>query len=145
MSQSQPIDIACPECTQQKEVIAWTLLNVQDNPEAKVEFFEGKINLFECDACGHKGHLAVQFLYHDMDLAYCAQYYPPEYMDDDRMLGMYDVNGVSNADLYGDDEPSGEVIQQTSYMLRPHIVFSMPELFYYVVFREKLAAFHARQ
>jgi len=145
MSQSQPIDISCPECTQEKEVVAWTSLNVQDSPEAKVEFFAGKINLFECESCGYQGHLAVQLLYHDMDLAFCAQYYPPEYMDDEGVLSMYDAHAVSVADLYGGDEPSEAVIAQTGYMLRPHIVFSMPELFYYVVFREKLAAFHAER
>jgi Zn ribbon nucleic-acid-binding protein len=145
MSLEQPVAITCPQCDHAQEVIVWSSLNVQVSPDAKDDLLKGEINVFECESCGHKASLVVPFLYHDMALRFCVQFYPPELMDDEETLSLYKPDGTSAADLVGAMPMSEEMRQKTAYMLRPHIIFEMRELLLYILFREKLAAFHQQQ
>lgn len=143
MSRHRTVNVACPQCSQAQEVTVWDSLNVQISPEGQAAFFEGKINVLECGACGHRAALAAPFLYHDMALRFCVQYYPPESIEDEVLLRHHTVEGTMAADVFGAAGQS-RALEKADYMLRPHIVFSMREALTYVVFRENLAAFHGQ-
>jgi hypothetical protein len=60
-------------------------------------------------------------------------------------LKYYKPDGTSAIDLFGPMQFASKIMEGAEYMLHPHIVFSMQEALLYVVFREKLAAYHQRQ
>jgi len=123
--------IECPECGHNREVVVWSSINVQFNPEAKEELLEGKINSFHCDNCGCKRIIPLALLYHDMEKQFCAQFFPFGTMDN----GFFE-NFTENGDL---DLRRTGVQDPPEYFGSAHIVFSMDELARYVIFREKLA------
>ncbi len=141
MSLKNLVAVDCPDCGQQQDVLVWDSLNVQVSPEAKSDFFAGKINQFECSFCHSQARLAVPFLYHDMALRFCVQYYPVDALDES-LLGSLKPDGSSSADPFGPLSAASETVEAMQYVLHPHIVFSMQETLNYVVFREKLAAFY---
>jgi len=144
MSRHRTITVACPQCSQAQEITVWDSLNVQISPEGQQEFFEGKINVLVCENCGHRAALPAPFLYHDMALRFCVQFYPPESIEDEVLLRHHDTDGTMSAGVFGPVAPS-PVLEKADYMFRPHIVFSMLEALTYVVFRENLAVYHAQQ
>jgi hypothetical protein len=144
MSLKHPMSVNCPKCNHAQNVIVWNSLNVQSSPEAKPEFLNSKINVFECEGCKSKANLVVPFMYHDMELQLCVQYHPSESLDKEETLELYKPDGSSAADLFGPLQPSAEVLEKAKYMLYPHVVFSMQEALLYVMFRERLAEFHRR-
>jgi predicted RNA-binding Zn-ribbon protein involved in translation (DUF1610 family) len=81
MSMERSVSLDCPQCGQSQETVVWTSLNVQVSPEAKADFFNGKTNVFECQACGETANIATAFMYHDMELKFCVQYYPEDSID----------------------------------------------------------------
>jgi transcription elongation factor Elf1 len=81
MSLDKSVAINCPKCEHVQSVTVWTSLNAQVSPQAKKDFFEGKINVFHCEVCGHSASLETDFMYHDMELQFCVQYYPPTFFE----------------------------------------------------------------
>lgn len=142
MSRHRTLAVTCPACEHPQDVTVWDSLNVQLSPEGKEAFFNGEINVLRCEACGHKAALASPFLYHDMALQFCVQFYPPQSIEDEVLLRHHDIDGTMSTSVFG-GAASGKMLDKANYMLRPHIVFSMLEALTYVVFRENLAAFHA--
>lgn len=138
MSLERPVELSCPACQHRQTVIVWESLNADISPEARRALFEGRINVFECEACGQTFPIAVPLLYHDMSRRFLVQFYPFEAFDDS-FLDRFDGNGndsrfaetcgVMNLSL-GDGD--------FSYMKNAHIVFHMGELVRYVLFRERL-------
>ncbi len=143
MSLERPVNIACPKCKAEQEVIIWESLNVQVTPEAKEELFKGNINVFRCRSCGFEAHIPVDFMYHDMALKFVVQYFPFVFVEEDeeRVFASYRPDGTMKIPLsfMEDDDAEGTRIQEASYMFKPHIVFDMEELVRYVIYREKLA------
>jgi hypothetical protein len=144
MSDKQWITVECPECHHSQEVELWSSLNVQISPEAKTDFLEEKINLFNCDNCGEVASLAASFAYHDMELKMYVQLHPPQNIDE-QILRMYKADGSSSIDGLGPLKSNRDILASTEYMRHPHIVFSMQEAILYVQFRENLARFHHNQ
>lgn len=143
MSRHRTLDVTCPACDHPQQITVWDSLNVQLSPEGRDEFFEGKINVLECESCGHKAALPAPFLYHDMALQFCVQFYPPQSIEDEVLLRHHDIDGTMSTSVFGSDAPA-QVLEGANYMLRPHIVFSMLEALTYVVFRENLAAYRSQ-
>jgi hypothetical protein len=142
MSLEKTISVTCPSCHKSQDTLVYDSLNAQVSPEAHEDFLEGKINVFQCKACGHQASIDMPFLYHDMALQFCVQYHPQEELLEQGILRQYHPDGTADLDLFGGMNPPAEVRQKTLYMTKPHVVFSMREAVLYAIFRENLAAFH---
>lgn len=138
MTQVKMVEVTCPKCQNVQEVKVYDALNVTLNPADKVTLFEGQVNVFECDVCGHKALLAVPFLYHDMERAFCVYYFPAEYVEEDEFIR----NWVTAEGKLCIPQLSGGKFP--AYMADAQIVFSMQELLNYVVFRERLMVIHGQ-
>ena len=136
MTQSKLVEVTCPKCQNEQEVQVYDALNVTLNPAEKATLFEGQINVFECEVCGHKALLAVPFLYHDLERAFCVYYFPAEFVEEDEFIR----NWVTAEGKIRIPQLSGG--QFPAYMADAHIVFSMQELLNYVVFRERVIDFN---
>jgi hypothetical protein len=136
MSIEQPVDLDCPECHQTKTVMVWQSLNADVSPEAREQLLQGKVNVFECEACGQTFPIAAPLLYHDMARRFLVQFHPFQSVDDPDFLARFDSDGRDTTFLEaaGKIPASGDV----EYMKHPHVVFSMAELVRYVLFRERL-------
>jgi hypothetical protein len=139
MTQSKLVEVTCPKCQNDQEVQVYDALNVTLNPAEKATLFEGQINIFECEVCGHKALLAVPFLYHDMDRVFCVYYFPAEFVEEDEFIR----NWVTAEGKIRIPQLNGG--QFPAYMADAHIVFSMQELLNYVVFRERVIDFHRQE
>ncbi len=132
MSIKQTMEIECPKCGINKEVVVWKSINVQLNPEAKKELLEAKTNLFHCGICSFEQIVPVVLLYHDMEKEFCVQFFPFNSLDDKRFLENFTDDGKSDLRRTGEEDPP-------DYFRNTHIVFSMDELVRYVIFRDRLA------
>ena len=135
MSLDETAEIACPECGDAREVALVHAVNASLEPEGREALLEGRLNQFLCESCGFQARLPIPLFYHDMDLQYCAHYFPFEAVDDAEALSNF------NADGSMDIQPP-EGMPFLSYVSEPHVVFSMEDLVRYVVFRERLATLY---
>lgn len=131
MTLEEPKNIECPECGKKQITTIWRSMNVSTDPEIKSSLFEGKINIFECDACGYSGFIPVPLLYHDMEKKFCVQYYPFELIDQEEFFIQFDMDGGLNRETFAQ-------LELPEYMRRQHIVFDMDEMIRYIEFRERL-------
>ena len=120
-------ELTCPECGTQQQVHVWDSINVGLDPSLRRQLFDAEINMFRCDSCGHEAFLDVPLLYHDMPRRFCAQYLPPELLDDPSSFGEYTAEGKVDVGL-----------SITGYLAEPHVVFEMDEMIRYIRFRELL-------
>ncbi|MCB1190054.1 MAG: CpXC domain-containing protein [Leptospiraceae bacterium] len=67
MSSKRLVEVVCSKCGEQSEFMYWDSINVTVDPELRIEFFNHKINHFDCSHCGNKGLVFEDFIYHDMD------------------------------------------------------------------------------
>ncbi len=139
-----PFDLECPNCGLAQTAIVWDSLNADVNPEAREALFEGKINVFVYETCGHQARLDAPLLYHDTVRRFVVQYYPFEMIMDGEFLERFDADGTvrsfASAVRVG-LPPAAEAAM--AYMAHPHVVFDMNELIRYIHFREEV--YDARQ
>lgn len=120
----------CPSCGHEQEVTVWSTINVDLNPELRTMLFDGQINTAQCDECGCKASLGAPLLYHDMRRHFCVQFYPPQAIESDDFIGMFDpANPVTIKALSQ---------QGAGYLAQPHLVFDMDEMVHCVEFFERL-------
>ncbi|MEI7989889.1 MAG: CpXC domain-containing protein [Chloroflexota bacterium] len=133
MSQMHTYSMTCPECGHIQKVDVWSALNISRNPELHDKLFEAAINVFRCETCDHKALINVPLLYHDMRRQYCIQYYPRELLDNDDFLSQFTRDGKMDLSAVPIN-PEAE----KHYLIKPHIVFSLNEMIYYIEFRDKV-------
>jgi hypothetical protein len=136
VSIAEPMVLDCPECGQTAEVMVWSSLNADVSPEARVRLLEGKINLFECEACEETFLIDAPLLYHDMSRRFFIQYYPFGVLDDEDFLARFDQSGRETAYREAARKDPGSPV--AGYFDQLHVVFSMAELVRYVLFRERV-------
>jgi hypothetical protein len=136
VSIEEPMVLGCPGCGQTKEVMVWSSLNADVSPEARVRLLEGKINLFECEACEETFLIDAPLLYHDMSRRFFIQYYPFGAVEDGDFLARFDQCGRETAPREIARKDPGSAV--AGYLDQLHIVFSMAELVRYVLFRERV-------
>lgn len=133
MSKMTPYELQCPHCGNTQETIVWQSLNVTLDPELKQKLLAAEINLFKCKKCHKKTFINAPLLYHDMRQRFFVQYYPPEVLEDNELLGQYSPDGS----LSLTNIPAA-VTESDAYLTRPHIVFDIDEMIRYVAFRDRL-------
>ncbi len=117
----------CPKCGHPQPFTLWKSLNVTLNPELREKLFRGEINVFHCDSCEFTSLIDYPLLYHDMERAFCVQYYPVAALEDEDFYKIYKKDGKVDLNL-----PPGH------YMAEPHLVFDLHEMLRYIIFREKI-------
>ena len=124
--------IECTSCGQSRKVILCDSINVTINPNLRDEFFNGKINVFKCDACEEEAYIPIPLMYHDMERKFCVQYYHFEHeYGDVKILNWFTIEGKVKTD-------GGFGMSTGEYILDPHIVLSPNEMIRYILFREPL-------
>lgn len=63
--QSQTATLTCPNCRHQFTTPIHSLIDADQDPEAKTRLLQGQINVAICPRCGVAGPLNTPFLYHD--------------------------------------------------------------------------------
>jgi hypothetical protein len=140
MSLRSPKQLDCPECGNIQTVDIWQSLNATIDLMARIDLFEGKINIFHCVSCGAKAQIGVPLTYHDMDRQFMVKYIPVDGLDDEGLSQTFNDDGTDReADQALQimiDRGNPELMPE--YMRRPHIVLSLMELLTYIQFRERL-------
>ena len=129
MTQAASEQVECPACGREQEVTVWSSINVELDPELRTRLFDGQINRFRCAQCGFEAFLGAPLLYHDMKRGFCVQFYPPEAVESDELVDMFERSYPVT--LKGLTEEYG-------YLMRPHLVFDMDDLAHCVAFFERL-------
>ncbi len=131
MSQNESITLPCPKCAHEETVLLWRGLNTVEDAAAKEDLFEGKLNIYECTACGFKSLVPAPFLYDDPLREVSSQFFPFELTNHEEFYGGFKPDGKADHDV-------SEGMDVPEYVHNRHIVFEMGELLRYVIFRERL-------
>ena len=132
MSKIREGELECPSCGHSQKVTLWDSINVTLDPGLREDLFNGKINVFICDACEEEAFIPIPLMYHDMERTLCVQYYPFNYEhEDEGILNWFTIEGKLKVDDY-----SGMSFGE--YVFDPHIVLSPNEMIRYILFRETL-------
>jgi len=124
--------ITCPKCNNRQQVTVWESLNVTLNPKLREGLLTGKVNSFQCEACGSAARIESPLLYHDMRRRFCVRFIPFRMIGDTDVLEQFSSDGEPVIDEdYDEDE-----VEFSDYIFRPHLVFDLDELIRYVAFRE---------
>jgi len=137
MAATDLVEVQCPSCKAKQDILLKNSINATTNPEEKEEVIAATVNYFRCRACSFEGHIATSLFYHDMEKKFCACYIPPENFEDDEYVRhIFTKDAKINLMLPDGEDPPEEAL----YVSDAHIVFSMPELSRYVLFRDRISA-----
>lgn len=138
MSRMAHHELQCPKCSHTTRTTVWESINVTIDPHLKEQLFAGRINMLDCGHCNSKTFINAPLLYHDMNLRYCAQFFPRQALDSGSFYDSFNVDG--SLAMHG----AGSMFaSMANYIAQPHIVFDMSELLHYIVFRDRLAHLRA--
>lgn len=135
MSLRESRSFQCPKCQCEYVVEVWQSINVTEEPEGRNLLLDGNINVFSCSNCGYQALISVPLMYHDMELEFCVQFYPFEFIEREEVLMQFERDGSINVDAF-------KGLPLPEYMRTRHIVFHMDELIRYILFREKIADYY---
>jgi endogenous inhibitor of DNA gyrase (YacG/DUF329 family) len=125
--------LACPECGAESAFDVWHSINTAEEPQAREDLLNGKMNVFECPKCGTNSIVPSSLLYHDPNRRIIAQYYPSESMKEKNFFDQFDPEGRITLPV---SEKQKENMPE--YLNNIHVVFSIQELVLYIQFREEL-------
>ena len=144
MTFEHPAEVICPKCGTEQDTKVWSAINVRNDPSLRDLLFKGEINQVICKKCQEKSFLYEPLMYHDPELKFAVQYYPPQYLDDPEFIGMFEPgNPPSMPRLDYMLEPENlpkerNIEEEAGYLLKPHIVFFMEDLCCCIVFHERI-------
>lgn len=103
-SESDPVNIRCPDCGASFVHEAWTLVNARLSPELAERLMAGTLFEFECPSCGYAASVAHPCLYLDPAYGACAYLVANDAM----------AQGVAEMfdGLNGEDTPIGRSIKR---------------------------------
>ncbi len=125
--------LACPECGAESPYDVWQSINTAEEPQAREDLLQGKINVFECPKCSAKSIVPSSLLYHDPDRRIIAQYYPLESIKEKNFFDQFDPEGRITLPV-----PENQKENMPTYLHNIHVTFTMQELALYIQFREHL-------
>jgi hypothetical protein len=70
--------IKCPNCGAMQPAFLEQIIDVVRDPAAKARLLQGRLNFFQCPACGFQGALASPLVYHDPVKELLLTFIPPE-------------------------------------------------------------------
>jgi hypothetical protein len=122
MSQVLVARVTCPNCHSQFQAPVQQILDVREDPNAKVLVLNGLVNVASCPQCGTGGALNLPFLYHDPDKELALVYMPMEAGRDDlerqRLIGNLTTTVMNRL-------PPEE---RKGYLLQPQIMITQENL-----------------
>ncbi|MDY7077522.1 MAG: CpXC domain-containing protein [Chloroflexota bacterium] len=122
MSQVMLAHITCPSCQNSFQAPVEQVLDVRNDPNAKVRVLNGLINVADCPHCGMRGALNLPFLYHDPDNDLALIYMPMEAGRDDLKRQQF-IGSLTSAVM--DSLPPEE---RKAYLLQPQVFLTMESL-----------------
>lgn len=70
--------VQCPQCRQPNQVVVDSMIDANQDPEAKIRLLSGQLNTTRCAGCGTVFTVAAPLLYHDADKELLISYVPME-------------------------------------------------------------------
>jgi hypothetical protein len=114
--------IICPNCQNQFQTPVEQVLDVRQDPSAKMRVLNGLVNVASCPHCQMSGGLSLPFLYHDPDQELALIYMPMEAGRDNlerqRLIGTLTSTAMNN--LPAED--------RKAYLLQPQVFLTMENL-----------------
>ena len=93
MPQTVVARVTCPSCNNQYQSPMEQILDVREDPNAKMRVLNGVVNVAKCPHCGVRGTLSIPFLYHDPDKELALVYVPMgaglDNLERQRIIGQY--------------------------------------------------------
>ncbi len=74
----QTVSVTCPSCKTPFSTPIITIIDAQQNPEAKARLLAGQINIAVCPSCGSGGALGSPLVYHDAEKELLFTFMPSE-------------------------------------------------------------------
>lgn len=74
----QTVSVTCPSCRTTFSTPIITIIDAQQNPEAKARLLMGQINIAVCPSCGSGGALGSPLVYHDSEKELLFTFMPSE-------------------------------------------------------------------
>lgn len=132
-------EIACPKCGKAQTVTIWESIDAYSDPEARTALFEARINRFDCPACDFDDLVPVPLLYHDWKRQFVVQFFPFGWLDEPEFVSRFTADGRDRqvAELF-ERALQAKKLPPGAEPAEPHVVFDMPELVRYVLFRERV-------
>ena len=128
--------ISCPSCNLPQQVDVYQTINAIENPELVKWLFDGDINIFKCNECGHEAHVQLPLLYNDYRIGVKIQYYPEQLLKENPEAVCNDYLGMLiQMKKFRQDFPFMEKSNKPASLL---VVFSMAEMVRHIKFRTKL-------
>ena len=139
MSIHREEEISCPKCGKAQTVTLWESIDADPDPDARTALFEARINRFDCPACDFDALVPVPLLYHDRRRQYVVQFFPFGLLDEKQFIERFTADGRDRevAEIF-EQARKAKKIPPGAEPAEPHVVFDMPELVRYVLFRERV-------
>jgi hypothetical protein len=139
MSIHREEEIACPKCGKAQTVTLWETIDADPDPEARTALFEARINRFDCPACDFDALVPVPLLYHDRKRQFVVQFFPFGLLDERQFVERFTADGRDRRVAEAFERALKEKrIPPGAEPAEPHVVFDLPELVRYVLFRERV-------
>jgi len=139
MSINREEEIACPKCGATQNVTIWESIDADPDPEARTALFEARVNRFDCPACDFDALVPLPLLYHDRKRQFVVQFFPFGWLDEPEFVSRFTADGHDRqvAEMF-ERALKAKKIPPGAEPVEPHVVFEMPELVRYVLFRERV-------
>lgn len=85
--------MVCPGCGKDQQVVVYSSINRNLDPELLVKLFEDSINVLVCSSCQKSYSIDVPLMYHDMDRKYVVSYYPTQNLIEDGFYQQFTPDG----------------------------------------------------
>lgn len=122
MSQVMLARITCPNCRNVFQTPIEQILDVGQDPTAKMRTINGLVNLVHCPHCGMDGQLNLPFFYHDPKHELALVYMPME-AGRDEMERQRFIGSLTSAVING-----LPVEERKGYLLQPQVMITMEGL-----------------
>jgi len=139
MSIKREEEIPCPKCGKAQTVTIWESIDAEPDPEARTALFEARVNRFDCPACDFDALVPVPLLYHDRRRQFVVQFFPFGWLDEPKFVERFTADGRDRQVLERFElAMKAKKIPPGAEPVEPHVVFELPELVRYVLFRERV-------
>jgi hypothetical protein len=146
MSIKREEEIPCPKCGQAQTITIWESIDAEPDPAAREALFEAQVNRFDCPGCDFDALVPLPLLYHDRKRQFVVQFFPFGWLDEPDFVERFTADGRDRQVLESFERAlKAKKIPPGAEPVEPHVVFEMPELVRYVLFRERVFDARAEQ